>query len=102
MANSTYLPTASRFDRMLSRHLANHVVSGVNCSEPVVRECYVQTREDLQLASRTLNDPYVREVESFLLDNVVGLMQTHQRFLAVMPVAIAATFITELLLDKPW
>jgi hypothetical protein len=101
-ANAAYTPVISRFDRLMARHLAARVAAGVHCIEPVVRECYVDTCRDLQMTRVAANSPCVDELEACFVHKVAEMMACHQRFIGSMPEAIASTFISELLLEKPW
>jgi hypothetical protein len=101
-ATTSITSTASRFDRALARHLAARIAEGARCNEPIVRQCYVQARQELQISGPAANDSCADEFESGFVSNAVGLMETHQNFLLRMPEIVAGIFIAELLLDKPW
>lgn len=103
MSPGTYpRSSASQYEHTLSRHLANHIVAGILCDPSIVRACCEQTRHDLQMPASAVDDCCAGDGESSFVAKVAALLQSHQRFLASMPAAVASTFITELLLEKPW
>ena len=102
MTAEACLPTVSKFDQTLARHLAAHIAEGSFCDEPLVRGCYARTRKDLGLTAHASDDSVAEEIETCFVQAVVGLMKFHQRFIASLPERIAGVFIFELLFDRSW